>query len=388
MTYGRNMLLLFIVVLFSSLSSGLVTPIWPIYVRSLGSSMEELGYIFAISNGVGAILQILGGFFSDRYGRKKLYVIGTFLGIFPPLFYIFATWWTDLIPWVILAGISVGLSMSIRWSIIADESSIERRALAYSWVNIALFMGMTIGPVAGGLMADTWGIKLPLISSFVLTILCFILSLQLHETRRSSHRQIRIRTEVENSTVFWSVFLYSLSNLLASVGLGIYGPITPVFVKNRFATDYAGVGLVYSVGFGLSSGIVQLPGGRLATKYSKKAIIVLSVAGSAPFYGLFAISRSLVESMIFMFLSNAIMNVSWPAYQDLLMELTPRKRWGLVNGVSVTTYWVGMMIGSAISGVLWERLGMFFPYYVSALIVFASAMPILFLKKRSGEAEP
>ncbi len=107
---------------------------------------------------------------------------------------------------------------------------------------------------------------------------------------------------------------------------------------------------------------------------------------SSPFYALFALSQNLVELFIFMFLSQAVLNISWPASQALLMELTPSAKWGLVNGISATTWWIGMMIGAVTSGVLWDAFGMFVPYYVSALFVFLSVVPVLFLREPSRSA--
>jgi len=174
---------------------------------------------------------------------------------------------------------------------------------------------------------------------------------------------------------------------MSALGIGIYSPITPLFIKDKFSVDYASLGLLYALGFGLSSMIVQIPGAILATRYSKKAIVVLTSIISAPFFGLFALSRSFIESIMFMFLSNAILNLSWPAFQDLMMDLTPSTQWGLMNGLSATSFWTGMTIGSAMSGLLWERFGVFFPYYISALAVFLSAMPQMLLKEADSKIE-
>jgi len=40
-----------------------------------------------------------------------------------------------------------------------------------------------------------------------------------------------------------------------------------------------------------------------------------------------------------------------------------------------------MMIGSAVSGLLWDTFGMFIPYYVSAVAMFLSVIPALFLRE-------
>ena len=99
MSYGRNILILSIIFLVSSLAVDLIIPIWPIYIKtSLGASMTELGFVFSASNAVAAVVQILSGFLSDKYGRKRLHVLGTLLCAFPPLMYALSNNWIDLVP--------------------------------------------------------------------------------------------------------------------------------------------------------------------------------------------------------------------------------------------------------------------------------------------------
>jgi MFS family permease len=178
------------------------------------------------------------------------------------------------------------------------------------------------------------------------------------------------------------IILYSLINILQGAGVGLFFTPLSVFVVRRFppASD-ALVGLLYAVGFGLASVVVQLPGGRLANRYDRRKLMLITFAISAPFYGLFVLSQGLVELFLFMFLANAILNLCWPAFQALMMELTPSAKLGLMNGVSGTTFWVGMMMGSAVSGVLWDSFSMFVPFYVSAVVFFLAVVPALFLKE-------
>jgi predicted MFS family arabinose efflux permease len=62
-----------------------------------------------------------------------------------------------------------------------------------------------------------------------------------------------------------------------------------------------------------------------------------------------------------------------------MMELTPSERRGLVNGISATTMWIGMTIGSALSGPIWEGLGPSFPFYLITVLFLVSAIPFFFL---------
>jgi predicted MFS family arabinose efflux permease len=88
-----------------------------------------------------------------------------------------------------------------------------------------------------------------------------------------------------------------------------------------------------------------------------------------------------------MFLSNAILNSSWLAFQTLMMEATPCSKWGLVNGVSATTFWVGQMLGNALSGMLWDGWGMLAPFYASSFAIGLSALLPLLLKETRVKAK-
>jgi len=386
MAYGRNILLLCAVFLLSSLATNLISPfLSPYIVNSLGASMTELGLVIAISDAVAAVLFIFSGTFSDRYGRKKLHALGTFLSAFPPLLYTFAIQWFEVIPWIILSGVALGFYMPIRWSIPADVSTTEKRAMAYSWTNVAFLIGSTAGPILGGLIAEAFDIKTPFRVCFSLLCMAFLLTLTLQETgkKKDLAPDVQQSDELPKVMRFSEVIvLFSLINILQGVGVGLFFTPLSVFVVKQFPFfSDALVGLLYAVGFGLASIVVQLPGGKLANRYDRKKLMLVTFVISAPFYGLFALSQGLVELFLYMFLSNALLNLCWPAFQALMMELTPSAKWGLMNGISGTTFWTGLMVGSAASGILWDSFSMFFPFYISAVAFFLAVIPAIFLKE-------
>jgi len=384
MAYGRNILLLCAIFLLSSLATNLIGPFLSLYIVSLGASVTELGLVIAISDAVTAVLLIPSGILSDKYGRKKLHALGAFLVIFPPLLYTFAINWFEVVPWLILSGAALGLYMPVRWSIPADVSTLENLATAYSWTNVALLIGSTAGPLLGGLIAEAFNIKTPFLVCFTLLFTAFLLTLMLQETgKRKEPAQVMRQSDDQLKVMRFSsvIALFSLINILQGAGVGLFFTPLSVFVKEGFFVSDALVGLLYAVGFGLASVVVQLPGGRLASRYNRKKLMLVTFVVSAPFYGLFALSQGFVELFLFMFLANAILNLCWPAFQALMMELTPSAKWGLMNGLSGTTFWVGMMAGSAASGALWDSFSMFVPFYVSAVVFFLAVVPALFLKE-------
>jgi len=385
MAYGRDILILSIVFLVCSFALSLIGPIWPIYIKSsLGASMTELGFVFSISNGVAAVMQILSGFLSDRYGRKRLHALGTFLAAFPPLMYALASGWLDLVPWAVLSGFATGLYIPLRWAIVADASSAETMASAYSWTNISWLLGSTIAPFVGGVVADLFGIRFPFFACFVLILAAFPFTLLMRETIRKPQAKVVNSGSTEScgaDAYLATIVLFSLINIVQGFGIGVTAPVISNFVIQNFPVDYTFVGTLYAIGFGVASMVVQIPAGRCSDMFDRRMVMFVTFLVSSPFFLLFAYSRSTLELVVFMFLSNAILNASWPAFQTLMMETTPSAKWGFVNGVSATTFWMGIMIGNALSGILCDNWGWFAPFYASAFAVGLSAIIPLLLKE-------
>jgi len=385
MVYGRNILILSIIFLVGSLAIDLISPIWPIYIESsFGASMTELGFVFSASNAVAAVMQILSGFLSDKYGRKRLHVLGTLLAAFPPLMYALANNWVDLVPWAMLSGLATGLYLPVRWAIVADVSSAETMASAYSWTNISWLVGSTVAPFIGGIAADSFGIRFPFFACFILTFAIFPLTLLMQETKRKP--QVKgINNKDEKVDVvdryLLTIVLFSLINMIQGLGLGVTGPVIPVFVVRNFHVDYTFIGILYAIGFGVASIIVQIPGSKCSDLFDRRKVMFVTFVASSPFFLLFAYSRNMLELILFMFVSRAILNLSWSPFQTLIMDATPSSKWGFVNGVSAATFWIGLLMGNALSGILWDSWGMFVPFYVSSLAIGLSALPLLLLKE-------
>lgn len=383
MTYGRNILLLATVFLVSSLALNLITPIWPIYINSLGASMTELGFVFSASNAVAAVVQILSGFLSDKYGRKRIHILGTLLAALPPLMYALANSWIDLVPWVMVSGVATGLYLPVRWAIVADVSSSETMAKAYSWTNIAWLVGSTVAPFLGGAAADHLGIRFPFFAYSALIFAVFPLTFLMQESRKKPQPETTGKSgNARLADGYLSVLIaFSMVNIIQGLGLAVTGPVIPVFVLAEFPVDYTFIGILYAVGFGVASMIVQVPGGKLSDHFDRRKVMLVTFVASSPFFLLFAFSQNVFELILFMFLSNVILSMSWPAFQTLLMESTRSEKWGFVNGVSATTFWIGLIVGNAFSGVLWDNWGMHMPFYVSSLAIGLSALPLLLLKE-------
>jgi len=179
--------------------------------------------------------------------------------------------------------------------------------------------------------------------------------------------------------------LFSLINIIQGIGTGATDPVIPIFVISRFHVEYTFIGVMYAIGFGVAPIVVQIPGAKCSDLFDRRKVMFVTFVASSPFFLLLAYSRNMLELIVLMFVSNAVLNLHWSAYQTLMMDATPSSKWGLVNGVAATTWWIGIMSGNALSGILWDSLGVFAPFYVCSFAMALSALPLLWLRETRVE---
>jgi len=370
----RKLLPLIAAIALTSCAGQLIAPIWPLYIKSLGSSMTELGLVFTISNAVLALLMIPSGWLSDKYGRRVINTAGSLIMVFPPLLYTIAKSWTDLIPWVILSGAAEGLCLPVREAIVADESTPENRAMTYSLTNIALYSGLIAGPLLGGLIADVYGLRTVFFPCFILFCSCvpFALMIQDRTQKKPPETQEHKETSQKQHSFQLLVLWFSLINIVDGIGFGNLIPITPVFLKTHHALNTTLIGLIYTIS-GFTMIVGQVPCGKLADRYEKKKFYIIGKTIAALFCITFALSRSFIELIVFRALMYGVNEGAWPALQAWRMDVTPPPKWGLMNGIIHASFMTGNMVGSAFSGILWDNFGILVPFYVAALTIFLQA---------------
>lgn len=173
-----------------------------------------------------------------------------------------------------------------------------------------------------------------------------------------------------------------LSVFTAMLGLGIIGPIMPIYAQDLGATMVQ-IGLLSSA-WSISRLIFTAPVGRLSDTRSKKKIIATGLgiyAIVSVFYTLAWDFTSLVSIRLLHGIGSAM---SMPIAMAYAAELAPKGREGRYMGNMTMAMFGGMGLGPLIGGSLTDMFSLSAPFYVmGGLTALSLALTLLFLPEQN-----
>lgn len=124
---SKNVILLGIVSFLNDFSSEMIAPILPMFITFLGGSGVVVGLIGGLRDSISSLLKVVCGFWSDRRGRRKIFVVsGYSISICFKLLLSFARSWPAVMIFASLERIGKGLRTAPRDAIIADSLTTKR----------------------------------------------------------------------------------------------------------------------------------------------------------------------------------------------------------------------------------------------------------------------
>jgi MFS family permease len=176
--------------LVNNLNDGMSWGIYPLFFASYGLGVAAIGTIKAVYPVVWAILQLVTGYLSDRWGRKRLIAAGMVVqagGI----------WLTVQIPvysaWIVgalLQGLGTAMVYPTLLAAITDVAHPERRATIMGVYRFWRDLGYAVGALISGVIADLLGMRAAIEVVAVLTLLSGLqVAFRMRETLRKADLQ-------------------------------------------------------------------------------------------------------------------------------------------------------------------------------------------------------
>ncbi|EGA91056.1 major facilitator superfamily MFS_1 [Planococcus donghaensis MPA1U2] len=280
-----NFILLVVTNFFVGSMVGLERTILPIIgEEDFGLVSTSAALSFIISFGFSkAIVNYFAGTIADRFGRKKVLLIGWSVGLLVPLLVIFASSWWMIVVANIFLGINQGLTWSMTVNMKIDLAKPTQRGFAVGFNEFAGYTGVAVMAAVSGFIASSYSNRPePFYIGIVIVLIGFALSLIVKDTQ--AHIQLQASTSTKNSTLSAAdVFkntTYKNKNLSILTFSGLSTNLKDGMAWGLFPIFFASVGLTLSqIGllvaiYPASWGFFQLFTGFLSDKIGRKKLIV------------------------------------------------------------------------------------------------------------------
>ena len=165
-----NIILLGFVSLLNDVSSEMITPILPLFLKAIGGSSVIIGLVGGLRDSISNLLKVVSGYYSDKTGKRKIFVFSGYLSssIFK-CFMALAKSWQYLLFFSALERTGKGLRDAPRDAIIAKYAH-EKRGQIFGLHRTLDTTGAIIGSILVFILYWVFELKF----SFIITVAAFI----------------------------------------------------------------------------------------------------------------------------------------------------------------------------------------------------------------------
>ncbi|MBI4292838.1 MAG: multidrug effflux MFS transporter [Betaproteobacteria bacterium] len=172
------------ITLIGPLAVHLYLPVMPEVKKAFAISEALVGLTFSATLLVMAIVTLVYGSLSDRYGRRPVLLTGLILFTVGGAVSALADSVAGLIAGRIIQALGAGCGMTLARVIARDAYGADRLVKAIAYLSMAYALGPMLSPLFAGILIDTWGWRSALwftaLSGAAITALAFVV---LYETR-------------------------------------------------------------------------------------------------------------------------------------------------------------------------------------------------------------
>ena len=137
----------------------MIGPFYAIYVAKVSGGLDKLGVAFSIMILVQAAASYFVGHYSDRLGRKPFLFGAAYMDAVILLSYTVITETYQIYILQALLGVTNAVSMTIRGTLLADLTKVDKRGLEIGRFNALVSIFTAGGFTLGGYLAKYYGLK-------------------------------------------------------------------------------------------------------------------------------------------------------------------------------------------------------------------------------------
>jgi len=368
---------LFAVTFCGLLAVGAVLPVLPRYVHGpLGAGDIAVGVVigsYAIS---GLLLRPIAGRLADRRGRKPTVVVGGLLLCLSGLLYLAGLGIVGLIVARLVLGAGEGAVYTAGSAWIIDLAPAARRGRVLGLYGLAVWGGLSVGPLAGELLLQTSGYSAVWIFAAAMPLLGALIASQVPDSFEPvAHAE-------PHPLIAPEAVRPGLAVALASVG---YAAVATFIVLHLEARDVGHGALVFGA-FAAMIVLTRLVAGDLPDRVGAARVAIGATLGEALGLLTIAFAHSLPIALLGGMAMGAAFSLLNPSLMLIAVNRVSASARGAAMGTFTAFFDAGVGIGAPLAGLAAALTDYEGAFVLAAAIAVCSALLILTTLHRSPRA--
>ncbi|MDQ7029593.1 MAG: MFS transporter [Ardenticatenia bacterium] len=361
--WQRTLFIMFTAQLVSAMGFSIIFPFLPLYVQALGtrtglSTEFWAGMVFSSQAVTMMVASPIWGSLADRYGRKLMVQRAMFGGAVVLAAMGFVRSAEELALLRALQGLITGTVSAVN-ALVAASTPRNRTGYAMGMIQVGLWGGVAVGPLAGGWLADTFGFRAAFgVTGTLLAVAGLLVWRWVDEPPTLASPEVAHmgfleawRHVLRSTGVMPTYMLRFLSWLARNILL----PVAPLFVQTLLPAN-APVSTVTGLVVGITSAASTASAivlGRLGDRLGHRRILVAGALLAALFYFPQSLVQSAWQFLALQALTGAAAGGITPSLSALLAHYTqPGEEgavYGLDNSVVSAARAVAPMLGAGVA---------------------------------------
>ena len=360
---------------------GIIWPIVPVYAIEMGAGGFQVGMIIASFNIAKVLSNPLSGRLSDKWGRKPFIVIGLFSYGVVSVLYVMATTVTSLILVRLLHGFTSVMVIPIAMAMTADIAPDHKLGRFMGTLNMAIMMGMGVGPILGGIIRDQFGMDAAFWTMGGLALItcigamCFIPGKNLQTASNKPRPAATIKNLIRHRGI-QGIFLL---RFFAAAGQGSVYTFLPLLAM-EINLSSSQVGIILSVNIFLIA-FLQRGFAGVADRVNPVHLITVGTAIT----GIAVFAMPAAEGFTKILILNIVMGIgngiAMPAGFVITGKIGRTMGMGSTMGITDSGWSLGLIASPILSGVIMDSFGLPHIFIVGGILITIGSVLVYFFLK-------
>ena len=343
-----------------------------------GLSFELMGIVVTVMGVSTFVASIPLGVAADKYGRKRLHIVGNVMASAIIAVFALTTNLPILLAAAIVEGISEAAFAASANALLAEKAEEERRTSAYSLFGFVQSAAFGLGSLMISTVMIFESVGLTNKESHVLLYLILaalglvstLFMFKITEPRRLKRHGVKVRDLLPKKSKDVLV-KYVLTSGMIAVGAGMVVPLMAAWLGLQYGISDTVSGPILGIS-SLVTGVATLTAPLLAKRFGLVKAITVTQSVSTVFMFTIPLSPNYISAGFAYTLRSFLMNMANPLEQSLIMGIVIEDERGVASGISSALWSLPNALSSFV-GAWFMGLGLLAaPFFLAGLLYAVS----------------